>query len=352
MAIPSAVTRRKEKDEEALRQQGLDPNGAPIDVQTNATFSPPPPTPSPTADPGSTETPEALRARIAELEGLLQTQNGRASANSREVEDLKRQLAAVNDNRSFLETKLTELTSQVEDLRTKAETQSSTAVASVASSLDESGPTAQQMEAFGPESVDFVERVLKRTLASVIKPVVSRLGEIEKQLGAVKEINAKIPQLESGATVAHLNEARMRELEFLRKEIIPYFKDFEEVRETQEWRDYLAQDVPGRGYKVGQLLQSYRKTADAIGLRTLIGAYYEQRKSKSSQSLDSLAVPAKTGADAPPKPVTPKMKASEYKQNLRDFTSKRMPKAEWEAYRTRWDQAVASGQVEMDVELR
>ena len=46
------------------------------------------------------------------------------------------------------------------------------------------------------------------------------------------------------------------------------------------------------------------------------------------------------------------MKASEYKANLRAMTAKRMTKPDWEAYRARWEQALNSGNVEMDTELR
>lgn len=348
MAVPGAVTRRREQEEAELRAQGLDPNGAPLDLQV-------PTTPAPNVSPPPTDTPSPpVVDDVSRLQAELSTQNGRLSAAAREAEELKRQLEVVSGNRSFLEQKLTELTEQVEQLRSQneelAQQRASSSIDKVVSSLDETGPTEAQLKEFGADSADFVQRIVKQQMAAVIKPLIERLAAMEKVLSRVKEIDGKLPQLETAAQVAHINDARARELEFLRKEILPHYPDFETVRGTQDWRDYLMKDVPGRGYKIGQLLKTYREASDAVGIRTLIGAFYDTKTSKPS--LDSLSVPAKTGADAPMKPTVAKMKASEYKQMLRDFTSKRLPKADWDAYRTRWDQALSAGNVEMDVELR
>lgn len=349
MAVPGAVARRKEQEEAGLRAQGLDPNGAPIDLQQPAA-SPVAPAvaPAPVATP---DDPAALRARIAELESAQSTQSGRASAAAREVEELKQRLEVINGNRTFLETKLGELSQELETLRTQNEELArKQTTSSIASSLDDTGPTPEQVKAYGEDGIDFVERVVKRTMATVIRPLIEQMAVMEKTLGRVKEIDAKVPMLESAASVAHLSAARTKELEFLRAEVLPYFPDFESVRNTPEWKEYLQKDVPGRGYKVGQLLQTHRQAYNAAGIRTVIGGFYDERKSKPS--LDSLSVPAKTGGDAPAAPTPEKMKASEYKQKLKDFTSKRLPKADWEAYRARWDQAIAAGNVEMDVDIR
>ena len=136
----------------------------------------------------------------------------------------------------------------------------------------------------------------------------------------------------------------------LRHKIGPVVHFLETVRLTQQWKDYLGQEIPGRGIKVGHLLRTYRQTMDAVGLRSILAAYYDKHTDKPT--LDSLVVPAKTNADAPQASAPTKIKASEYKQNLRDFTSKKMLKADWEAFRARWDQAISTGNVEMDVEIR
>lgn len=349
MAVPGAVMRRKEQQEAELRAQGFDPNGAPLAMQTGDESAPTAPAaPAPAAP--VAQTPD----EVTRLQNELSTQNGRLSAAAREAEDAKRQLEIVNANRGFLESKLSELTEQVTALQRQNEELAAQRVTSnvdqVVSALDSTGPTEAQLKEFGDDSVDFIQRVTKRELAGVIKPLIERLAAMEKVLGRVKEIDGKLPQLESAAQVAHINDARARELEFLRKEILPHYPDFETVRGTPEWRAYLMKDVPGRGYKIGQLLKTYRESSDAVGIRTLIGTFYDTKTSKPS--LESLSVPAKTGADAPEKPATPKMLASEYKQKLRDFTSKRLSREEWDAYRARWEAAISSGNVEMDIELR
>jgi len=81
----------------------------------------------------------------------------------------------------------------------------------------------------------------------------------------------------------------------------------------------------------------------------VLGAFYDKR---TKPSLDSLAVPAKSAADAPSANAPAKMKASEYKANLNSFIKKRMVKQDWDAYRARWEEALNAGNVEMDVELR
>jgi hypothetical protein len=171
---------------------------------------------------------------------------------------------------------------------------------------------------------------------------------MEKQLVRIKDIDAKLPRLEQSAKVADINTARSREEQFLRTEVLPYFKDFETVRSTPEWKEYLSRDT-GKGYPIGILLKTYREQGDAAGIRAVLGGFYEKR---NKPSLDSLAVPAKSAADTPNTGSPTKMKASEYKANLRAMTSKRMSKQDWEAYRVRWDQALQAGNVEMDTELR
>lgn len=349
MAVPGAVTRRMEQEEAGLRAQGLDPNGAPLELQQPGA-APAPAAPS-AAPAGVPDDPAALRARIAELEGAQSTQSGRASAAAREVEELKQRLEVINGNRTFLETKVGELSQELEALRTQNEELArKQTTSSIASALDDTGPTPEQIKEYGAEGIDFVERVVKRSMAAVVRPLIEQMAAMEKTLGRVKEIDAKVPMLESAASVAHLSAARSKELEFLRTEVIPYFPDFETVRNTPEWKEYLQKDVPGRGYKIRELLQTHRQAYNAAGIRTVIGGFYDERKSKPS--LDSLSVPAKTGGDAPTAPAPEKLKASEYKQKLKDFTSKRLPKADWEAYRARWDHAIAAGNVEMDVDIR
>lgn len=349
MAVPSAVARRAERDAAELRDAGFDPNGAPLAVQVPV-VDPTVPTSATPAAP--IDDPVALKARIAELEAAASTQNGRVSANAQEVTTLKQQLEIVNGNRSFLEGKLTELTDKVNAMESENTTLKNTstvsAVDKAVADLAGAEITAKDREEFG-DSIDMVQRVTKAQMAAVVGPLVERLKVIENAMGRLKELD-KLPSLEESARVASIETARNKEMEFLRKEILPHYADFETVRLTQQWKDYLGQEIPGRGIKVGHLLRTYRQTMDAVGLRSILAAYYDKHTDKPT--LDSLVVPAKTNADAPQASAPTKIKASEYKQNLRDFTSKKMLKADWEAFRARWDQAISTGNVEMDVEIR
>lgn len=351
MAVPQVVQQRMAREAAELVAQGIDPNGpppgasVPVSTPAQAPASPAPLAPAPIDDAA------ALRAENERLKQELSTQGGRVSATASEIAELKQRLELINSNRTFLESNVTEQAAEVERLKAElAEAQArgvKSQVQTIASSLDESGPTKEQIDQYG-ESQDFVERIVRRQLAVVIKPLVQQIADMEKLLNRVKDIDAKIPQLEKSAQVADINVARQREEQFLRAEVIPHFPDFEQVRNTPEWKAYLQRDT-GRGYPNGALLKLYREQGDAQGIRAVLGAFYEKR---SKPTLDSLAVPAKTTADAPPAPAVPKMKASEYKANLKALTSKKMTKEAWDAYRTRWEQALNAGNVEMDTELR
>ena len=352
MAVPSAVTRRAEREAADLVAQGIDPNGPPPGVTLTPvpSSSAAPAAPQPTTP---TEDPAALRARIAELEAAESTQSGRASASATEAAELKRQLEAVQANRTFLENQLTDLTGRLQTLESENTTikqqSNTTTIDKAVESLTGAGLTAEQIAAFEPDTVAMVDAVAKKAMAAVILPLVERIKAMETSLGRLKELD-KLPHLEQVAQVSAASEAQRREMEFMRKEILSHYPDFETVRETPEWKAYLAQDIPGRGIKIAHLLNSYRQAANAVGLRSILAMFYE--KQKAAPSLNSLVVPAKTNADVPTTPAEAKIKASEYNHNLRSFTSKKMVRADWDAFRARFEQALAAGNVEMDVEIR
>lgn len=355
--VPSAARQRSEREANDLRAQGINPeSGAPVVVQVETPASPAPvsmPTPQPTVQPTPEPAPD-VSARLRETEAALSTANGRASTTAAEVEALKRQLETVNTNRTFLESKLTEQQSEMDSLKAQiaelTDKQGADGVSKVLESLKDAELTPAMKEKFDPDTPDYIHRVVKPLLTQVLQPVLERMSVLEKAVGRVKAIEQALPPLQTAAEVTTQHAAQAKELEFLRVEVHPYFPDFDTVKKTPEWQAYLAQDT-GRGYSVGRLLQHHRSTSNAEAIRTLIGTFYDGRKAKAT--LDSLAVPGKTGADAPPeKPGAPKIKASEYLANLRKFTSKKMPKPEWEAFRARWDEQYAAGNVEMDAEIR
>lgn len=349
-AVPQAVRERTQRDEAALREQGIDPHGPPPSFTTPPT--PQAPVAAPALAPAPIDDAAALRAENERLKQELSTQGGRVSATATEVEELKQRFDLINQNRAFLESTVTTISEKNQQLeRELAEARANgtkSQVEEVVTKLDEAGPTKEQIEQFGADSQNFVERIVQQRMAAALKPLAAQLKHMEGLLGRVKEIDSKIPQLEKSAKVADFNTARQREDQFLRSEILPYFPNFETVRQTPEWQNYLKRDT-GRGYRLGNLLQVYREQNNPDGIRAILGAYYEK---EAKPTLESLAVPAKTTADAPQAPVVAKMKASEYQTNLRAMTSKRMSKQDWDAYRARWDQAIQAGNVEYDVELR
>jgi hypothetical protein len=349
-AVPQAVRERNQRDEAALREQGIDPNGPP------PAFTAPPVSQAPVAAPPLAPAPiddaATLRAENERLKQELSTQGGRVSATATEVEELKQRFDLINQNRAFLESTVTTISEKNQQLeRELAEARASgtkSQVEEVVTKLDDAGPTKEQIEQFGADSQNFVERIVQQRMAAALRPLAAQMKHMEGLLGRVKDIDAKIPQLEKSAKVADFNTARQREDQFLRSEILPHFPNFESVRQTPKWQDYLKRDT-GRGYRLGNLLQVYREQNNADGIRAILGAFYD---AEAKPTLDSLAVPAKSAADAPLTPAVPKMKASEYKANLRAMTSKTMSKQDWDAYRARWEQALQAGNVDMDTELR
>ncbi len=357
MALPGAVTRRSEREAAELRAQGIDPtSGAPIAVQVDPpveTVTPTTPTPSVVPTPTPTpDDPAALRARIAQLEQEGSTQSGRASSASRELEDAKKRLELVDGNRAFLENQLSELVAKVGTLEAENNTlkqkTNATEIDKVVADLNGEGPTEKQLQDFDADAVDMIRRITNQRLAGVVNPLVERLKAIEAQLGRLKELD-KLPQLEQATNISSMETARNKELEFLRKEVIAYFPDFETVKDTKEWRDFVGQDIPNRNIKIGHLLGTYRKTYDPIGIRSIISAFYDKQK---KPTLDSLVVPGKTNAEVPTGAPPAKIKASEYKAQQKAFISKKLPLPDWNAFRTRWEAALAAGNVEMDVDLR
>lgn len=358
--VPTAALQRQEREANDLRARGIDPtSGAPVAVQVEQPASAPTPSPtpaalSPTVQPAPAEPAPDVSARIRQLEEALSTANGRASAASAKAEAAERKLDAVDNNRTFLESKLTEQQSQLESQKAQLDAltdkQASEGVSKVLDTLKDAELTPAMKEKFDAETTDYVQRVVKPLISQVLSPVVERLAVLEKALGRVKAVEDALPPLRAAAEVTTQHTAQAREMDFLRLEILPHFSDFDTVKKTPEWQEYL-QSKTARGYLIGDMLNHYRRTSDASAIRTLIGAFYDKRT--AAPTLDSLAVPGKTGADAPlDKPAAPKMKASEYLANLRRMTSKKMPQDEWKAFRARWDEQYAAGNVEMDAEIR
>src|SRR5213075_2663321 len=123
MAVPSAVTRRRQQEEQSLRDQGIDPNAPPVatlngDDTQQQTAS--------TNGNGNSDHHEVLdeaqlRARVAELEQENRTNTGRSSTAQTELERTRRSLDAVQENRQFLERTMQEQQEQIDRLKAQLE---------------------------------------------------------------------------------------------------------------------------------------------------------------------------------------------------------------------------------------
>ncbi len=348
MAVPSAVLKQRQELQARL---GLDASGNPVAVtppdtppETPPVVPPveaapvPPPVLTPPAPTGDLV---AANARIAELEHLLKTRDGQTSTAMRQANEAQTRAEGMATQLQALEEAVAELTKQKDTAQAVAAAKRADADIP---SLDDVGEfTPQELETYG-DSVAFVKKATKKELLAYIKPMLAKQAAMEQQLARLSDLD-KLPNLEKSVQDSVANTQRIREEEFFRKEVLAFFPDFETRRDDPEWKDYLASDIPERGIKVGGLLHQYRLQHDASGIRSVIGAYYE--KSKTKPSLSSLVVPQKTQTDSAP-PTKPRLKASEYRAQLRKFTSRQLAKPEWDAYKTDFEAALREGRVEMD----
>lgn len=360
MAVPSAVMRQRVALQASL---GLDENGNPLPtpvtpsqvvettpeiVATPANTSAAPATPvTPTAPP-VVSTPTDLTAatsRIQELEHLLRTRDGQTSTAMRQANEANTRAEATAAQVKALEDAVAELTKQkqtAENLGTARQLDSE-----IPSLEDVPELTPAQREAFGDDSVEFVKNLTKKELLAYIKPLLGKVKAMEQSLSRLSDLD-RLPNLERTVQASAAETQRVREEEFFRKEVLSFFPDFESVREVPDWKDYLSTDIPGKGIKIGNLLNQYRMQHDAPGIRSIIETYYA--KNKARPNIGDLAVPNKTQTNGEP-PTKPKFRASEYKSKLRDFTSRRLPKADWDAYKLEFNTALNEGRVEMDERL-
>ena len=362
MAVPSAVTRRREAEEAALRAQGIDPNAPPIATLNGGELSQPaqqsqpaaaPAQPDQTAAPEGADDPVELRRRIAELEQEVRTNSGRASTAQQEAERVRRQQDTIQENRQFLERTVQEQQERIEALTRQVEESSRAATQTTTDrALNEfteaSDVTSQELATFGEDTVSFVAKVARKQMAAAVKPMLDRLKAIEGALGRLKDLD-KLPVLEQSVRATAADTERRASDEFFRKEILTYFPDFEQVRDTDAWKGYLNQEVPGRGMKVGHLLTHYHNNHNAVGARAILTTYYEALKAVPTR--DSLAVPDKARTEGRPAGAKPRYKASEYQVKLRQFINKKLSKADWDSYKAEFDLALAEDRVDRDAAI-
>jgi hypothetical protein len=201
---------------------------------------------------------------------------------------------------------------------------------------------------FGDDTVSFVSKLARKQVAAAVKPLLDRMKAIEGALGRLKDLD-KLPGLEQSVRATAAQNERQVSDEFFRKEILTYFPDFETVRDTDAWKTYLNQEVPGRGMKVGHLLTHYHNNHNAVGVRAVLTSYYDAKKGTPTR--DSLAVPGKAQTEGRPNGAKPRMKASEYQIKLRQFINKKLPKADWESYKANFDAALSEDRVDRDATI-
>ena len=361
MAVPSAVTRRREQEEANLRAQGIDPNAPPVATLNGNADAPQQPEPSPASAPAGSngvvasdgETEQQLRERIAELKQEVRTNSGRSSTAQTDLDRTKRTLETIQENRQFLERTVQEQTEQIDTLRKQLEesnrmaTQSTTDRA-LAEFNEVPDPTPEELTTFGTDTVAFVTKLARKQVAAAVKPMMDRMKAVEGALGRLKDLD-KLPQLEQSVKATAADTEKRVSDEFFRKEILIHFPDFETVRNGDAWKTYLNQEVPGRGMKVGHLLQHYHNVHNAVGVRAVLTTYYDAQKATPTR--DSLAVPDKARTESRPGGPKPRMKASEYQFKLRQFINKKLPKTEWESYKAEFDAALADDRVDRDANI-
>lgn len=342
MAVPSAVLRQREKLE---RELGVTTEQPPV-----ITSAPDPATPvtsSVETPPAVSAAPDAaaLQARVTELEHLLRTRDGQTSAAQREANEANARAETMVAQVRALEEAVSDLTKRTETAEALAQVKHADADLPSLDDVEELSP--EEVNVFGNDSVNFVKKLSKRELLAYIKPLVGKIAAMEKALARLPDLD-KLPQLEKTVQSAQADAQRIKDEKFFRDEVLAYFKDFEAIRETPEWKNYITSDIPERGIKVGHLLHQYRLMHDAPAIRSILQTFYDNSKGKIS--LSSLAVPTKTQTEGTPL-VKPKIKASEYKTKLRDFTSRRLAKPQWEAFKTEFETAMQEGRVEHDIQL-
>lgn len=346
MAVPSAVLKQRAKLEEEL---GINRDGTPVTPPADQTPAPVPPVVEPPAQPPTTPEPSStapdLAARVSELENLLRARDGQTSAATREANEARTRADTLALQVQTLEEAVADVTKQKGTL--EAQLAGKTAATDMPDFDEPVDLTPEEREVFGADSVKFVEKMSKKELLRYIKPLVGRVAAMETQLARLPELD-QLPQLKKVVTEAQQETSRNKEAEFFRVEVLKYFPDFEVTRETQEWKDYLATDIPGKGIKIGHQLHQYRLAHNAPGIRSIINGFYDAQNTKPS--LASLAVPSKTSTEGTPS-TKPKMKASEYKTKLREFINRKLEKPKWDAFKTAFNEALADGRVEMDDKL-
>lgn len=342
MAVPSAVRKQREKLEAELGMSAADPSSS---VPPEVTIPPVTEEAVPQVEQPVVAQPNAQEARIAELEQLLRTRDGQASKAMQELNEFKGRFELVASQVAALEEANATLVKQKETAEAFATAKR--ADSDLPSLDDVPELSSEEVEKFGSDSVSFVSKLSKRELLSYVKPLVAKVQALEKSLARLPDLD-KLPQLEKSIGNVQAESQRVKDEEFFRTEVLAYFPDFVKVREAQEWKEYLATDVPGKGYKIGHMLNHYRLSHDAPNIRSIIQGYYDRNASRPN--LSSLAVPSKTQTEGSPV-VKPKLKASQYKEKLTAFTQRRLPKVEWEQFKTEFNTAMVEGRVEMDARL-
>ncbi len=346
MAVPTAVKRQRERLEAELGLNTKPEGEGLLEGDPSLSLAPPVETP-PVIESTPPELPDvaAKDARIAELEQLLRTRDGQTSASTREANDAKARAELLASQVASLEEAVTELQKQKETAESLAAARR--ADSDIPSLDDVADPTPEEIEKFGDDSVRFVNQLSKKQLVGYVRPLMAKVAALEKSLARLSDLD-RLPQLENVVKNAQAESQRVKDEEFFRTEVLAHFPDFTKVRETQEWKDYLAADIPGKGIKNGHLLNHYRLMHDAANIRAFIQGYVDQTKSRTT--LASLATPGKTQTEGSPV-QKPKLKASEYKAKLKAFTQRQLPKADWEDFKTVFNTALAEGRVEHDARL-
>jgi hypothetical protein len=348
MAVPSAIKRQRERLEAELAAGAIpaaDEISAPVnpDVDTEVPAAPEV-IPAPVVSEPPTDV-TAFKTRIAELEHLLKTRDGQTSKATRDADEARSRADILAAQVSHLEEAVAEIQKQKDTVEALA---TAKRVDADFPSMDEVGDISpEEREKFGDDSVAFVSKLSNREQLKYIKPLLAKVQALEKSLARLSDLD-RLPQLESAVKNSQAEAQRVKDDEFFREEVLAHYPDFPKTKDSPEWKAYITTELPGKGMKIGNLLNHYRLMHDPVNIRAVIQGFYDHRGQNTS--LASLAVPKNTQTEGTPV-SKPKYKASEYQAKLKQWYSKQLPQAEWDKFKTVFNTAMDEGRVEMDARL-
>lgn len=284
MALPAPIQAQIDAANETLQQLNAPPR-APADLQALAQQQPDPPQdleppkPPPTEDPPAASPPPQPPApsNDATWEQRFKTLQGLFNA---KVPTLQKQVEALQ---SELQTAVTRLNAAAEETRPPKP-----------DPLKSSEHTAD-VEAFGADLVDMVQRVIDRKVAPAVSEAQSQLQNLAKRVTQVEEHLRGTSQ----AVVASAEDRFFDRL-------VSLVPDWEEINAEQAFLDWLAQIDPVYGQPRQAALAAAQQALDAGRAAAVFKAFVATRppaSPRNAPAVDRQVSPRASAATPPPQPA-------------------------------------------------